>query len=267
MVATAAALGLHVEGLQFSYGNHAVLCGVDLAQLPAGQITAVIGPNATGKTTFFKCLAGLLPGKGRVILNGQDLSLLQHAARTEQVVYLPQENQSAAVLTVFEAVLLARQQAATWRVTDADLASVAAVLDDLQISDLGSRYLNELSGGQKQLVSIAQALVRQPAVLLLDEPTSSLDLQRQLEVLSLLRRVTVKRNIITLIAVHDLNLAARYASRVIVLQGGTTFAAGPPAEVLTAAMIRRVYGVEARVSLDDQGFAQVIALRSVRDID
>jgi len=134
----------------------------------------------------------------------------------------------------------------------------------LEIEDLASKYLNELSGGQKQMVSIAQSLVREPKVLLMDEPTSSLDLQHQLEVLDLIRDVTVDREITTLIALHDLNLAARYADKIVVLHNGTVYASGKSAPVLTPEMVRHIYGVNATVYVDGDGIPQITPISSVR---
>lgn len=256
--------GLRVEALSFAYADAPVLRGVSFGAPPAG-VTALIGPNAAGKSTLFKCIAGLLAGRGKVEVDGRPLAAMDRAEVNRTVAYLPQENPTAAVLTVFEAVLLARQHAGSWRVADDDLTRVAAALEDLGIADLALRYLNELSGGQKQLVSIAQALVRAPRVLLMDEPTSSLDLQRQLEVLGLIRRIARERGVTVVVALHDLNLAARHADRVLVLDGGVLRAAGSPADVLTPATILDVYGVEARVDLDAEGVPVVTALRSARD--
>lgn len=257
--------GLRVQDLSFAYGAAPILRGISFDARPAG-VTALIGPNAAGKSTLFKCVAGLLAGHGTVLVDGRPLAAMDRAEINRTVAYLPQENPTAAVLTVFEAVLLARQQVGSWRVADDDLTRVAAALDDLGIADLALRYLNELSGGQKQLVSIAQALVRAPRVLLMDEPTSNLDLQRQLEVVGLVRRVARERGVTVVVALHDLNLAARHADHVLVLAGGELRAAGPPAGVLTPAMVLDVYGVEARVDLDADGVPVVTALRSVRDL-
>lgn len=258
-------MSVQVEGLCFSYGSRPVLRNVDLDDLRPGQVTATIGPNAAGKSTLFKCLAGLLRGDGTIRVDGRPLAAFQSQAEYSRLVsYLPQEYPSTAALTVFEAVLLARQQSASWLVADADLARVSTVLAQLGLQELARRYLNELSGGQRQLVAVAQALAREPRVLLLDEPTSSLDLQHQLDLLGLVRTIAQERQMTVLIALHDLNLAARYANRLIVLSGGRVYAAGPPDAVLTERMLRQVYGVEARVSLDTDGVPQVTPLRSIR---
>jgi iron complex transport system ATP-binding protein len=167
-------------------------------------------------------------------------------------------------LTVFEAVLLARKHSLSWRVGDEDLKAVSQVLEDLEIPELALRYLNELSGGQKQMISIAQALVRSPQVLLLDEPTSSLDLQHQLEVLVLIQKVIVERRITTIIALHDLNLAARYAHQFVVMSNGTVYATGKAKTVLTPEMLRDVYRIHAVVHIDGDQIPQITPISSVR---
>ncbi|MFQ5873480.1 MAG: ABC transporter ATP-binding protein [Dehalococcoidia bacterium] len=255
---------LVIEDLSFSYGSMRVLNRISMREAGPGKITAAIGPNAAGKTTLFRCIAGLLKSEGRILLDGKELKHIKKEDITKHVSYLPQESPVNAVLTVFEAILLARQHTASWRVADEDLAIVSQVLEDLEIEDLALRYLNELSGGQKQMVSIAQSLVREPKVLLMDEPTSSLDLQHQLEVLDLIRYVTVERGITTLIALHDLNLAARYADQFLVLDNGAIYAKGNAVSVLTPETLRDVYGVDATVYLDGDGIPQVTPTRSVR---
>ncbi len=257
---------ISVKSLSFSYGASPTLREITVDVAEPGQVTAVIGPNAAGKSTFFKCLAGLLVPTGDVMLSGCALAEMPRYMVTEQVCYLPQDTAINAILTVFEAVLLAHKQAATWRIADEDLASVSEVLCKLEIEDLALRYLNELSGGQRQMVSIAQALVRSPSILLMDEPTSALDLQHQLEVLDLVQEETRSRGIATVIAMHDLNLAARFADRFVCLKSGKVHAAGLPAEVLTPATLYEVYGVHANVTLDSTGTPHVVPLRSARKI-
>lgn len=255
---------LIVEDLRYSYGSRPVLKGIQIGQLWPGQVTAIIGPNAAGKSTLFKCLAGMLRGDGRILIDGLDCGQLKREEIARRVTYLPQENASNAALTVFEAVLLARQHSVSWRVSDDDLMIVSETLASLEIAELALRYLNELSGGQRQMVSIAQALVRDPSILLMDEPTNNLDLQRQLEVLELIRAITLERGITTLIALHDLNMAARYADYIIVVNDGRVYASGTANSILTPEMLRDIYGIHASVSLDSDGYPVVIPLASAR---
>lgn len=254
---------LEIADLRFGYGSKSVLENIEMQASPR-EITAVIGPNASGKTTLLKCIAGILKPEGSIVLDGKEMNNFKKEEITKYVSYLPQESSANAVLTVFEAVLLGRLHLLSWRVGDDALTLVSEVLEDLEIDDLASRYLNELSGGQKQMVSIAQSLVREPKVLLLDEPTSSLDLQHQLEVLDLIRDVTVEREITTLIALHDLNLAARYANKFVVMHNGAVYASGKPASVLTPETVRYIYGVNSTVYVDGDGIPQITPISSVR---
>jgi len=242
---------LEAHQLSFGYGSAKVLEGVDVKIGPG--VTAVIGPNAAGKSTLLKCLCGLLRPQGRVCLDGCELRSLDSATLAQRVSHLSQDFSSRAVLTVFETVLLGRLHQLGWRVTPDEVRIVEQLLDEMDLNQLAGRYVNELSSGQVQMVAIAQALAREPAVLLMDEPTSNLDLRRQFEVCTLIRKLTDSRGISTAIALHDLNLAARFADTICVLQNGRVRCSGPPGTVLTEAMITAVYQVEARTTPDEQG--------------
>ncbi len=240
-------------------GARAALAGLTTPVMTGGEVIAVIGPNGAGKSTLFRRVAGLVGGPGEVRVAGPP------GRPRRAPCYLPQDTAVAAVLTVYEAVLLARRQGRSgWSVDEADLAVVDDALDELGLADLAFRNLGELSGGQRQLVSIAQVLAREPEVLLLDEPTSALDLHRQLEVLALVRRLARERGLCVLLAVHDLNQALRVADRVMVLDGGRLVAFGPPREVVTPALLEAVYGVRARVETDRTGATHVVVEGSAR---
>jgi iron complex transport system ATP-binding protein len=260
-------MSIRVNGLSFRYGAAPVLDGVSLPAAQPGQVVGLVGPNAAGKSTLLKCLAGLLRGTGQLWLEGDEVSTSEQWRRLRrQVTYLPQEYASTSAITVFEAVLVARQQTAAWVVGDDDVAAVAAILNDLRLEPIALRYLGELSGGQRQMVAVAQALARKPRVLLLDEPTSSLDLQRQLELLQLVRTLAAERSMTVLIALHDLNLAARFVDRLVILHQGRAYADGQPADVLTEMMLWQVYGVEAHVEHDADGLPRITPLRSVGSV-
>lgn len=259
-------MSVRIEGLTFRYGSTPVLDDVTLRAARPGELLGLVGPNAAGKSTLLKCVAGLLRASGRIWLGDEEVRTTEQRRRLRrQVTYLPQEYASTAAITVFEAVLVARQQTASWVVGDDDVAAVATILDELRLEPIALRYLSELSGGQRQMVAVAQALAREPRVLLLDEPTSSLDLQRQLELLQLVQSLAAQRSMTVLIALHDLNLAARFVDRLVILHHGRAYADGPPADVLTDMMFWHVYGVEARVERDIDGLPRVTPLRSVRD--
>ncbi|MCE5328353.1 MAG: ABC transporter ATP-binding protein [Planctomycetaceae bacterium] len=242
---------LQGTNLSFSYGAMSVLAGVNI-RIERG-ITAIIGPNAAGKSTLLKCLCGLLRPHGQVTLGGRDLRGLSRKDVARDVSYLPQNVSTQAVLTVFEALLLGRLPTLEWHVSDADIKAVEGVLHDVGLTDLAGRGINQLSGGQLQLVSIAQALAREPAVLLLDEPTSNLDLRHQFEICMLMTSLRAARDLSVAIAVHDLNAAARFADTVYVLHQGRIHGFGPPASVLTREMMAEVYGIDASVTHDASG--------------
>ncbi len=224
-----------------AYGRREILAGITTPDLLGGEVIAVIGPNAAGKSSLFRRIAGMASGAGKV-------EIVSSAGKAP--CYLPQDTAVNAVLTVYESILLARKQGGSWGVGDEELAAIDQALHDLDIADLAFRGLGELSGGQRQLVSIAQTLVRRPEIMLLDEPTSALDLHRQFEVLSLVARLAREKRICVLIAIHDLNQALRIADQVMVLARGGLVALGPPREIITPALLEDVYGVVARVETD-----------------
>ena len=243
---------LRLENLGASYGRHEVISGITTPVFLGGEVVAVIGPNAAGKSTLFKRIAGLIDGPGRVLLEGSSKG-------RDGICYMPQDISANARLTVYESVLLARkQQTPSWAVHDTDLARIDDILAALGIDALAFRNLGELSGGQRQLVSIAQTLARDPEVLLMDEPTSALDLHRQMQVLGFMRQLAREQGMIVFIAIHDLNQALRFADQALVIAGGSGQGSGPCEEVITVDMLRAVYKIDARIERCSQGAGHVI---------
>ncbi len=244
-------VGLVLKDVGASYGRATVLSRVAIDLLTPGATTAVIGPNAAGKSTLFKRIAGLISGPGLVQLSD--------ATRGDRsICYMPQDTGSNAVLTVYESLLLAAKQGGGWRVNDDELFEIDAILKALRIEDLSFRGLDALSGGQRQLVSLGQALVRKPEVLLMDEPTSALDLHRQIDVLEFVAGLAGRTGMIVLIALHDLNHALRYCTNTIVIANGEMAASGATADVITRAMLRDIYRVDARIESCSRGRPMVI---------
>ncbi|NVK33820.1 MAG: ABC transporter ATP-binding protein [Rhodobacteraceae bacterium] len=243
---------LELQNLSAFYGGKNAIEGVSVSELRGGELTAVIGPNAAGKSTLFKRIAGLLKGAGSVNLTGAALPAC------DAIRYMPQDTNANAVLTVYESVLLAAKQGGGWRVHDAELIKIDEILSALQIDELAFRNLGELSGGQRQLVSIAQALVREPEILLMDEPTSALDLYRQVEVLSFMKSLAERKGMLVLIALHDLNHALRYCKNTIVISSGKLIASGPSKDVITPDLMREIYKVEARIERCSAGESHII---------
>jgi iron complex transport system ATP-binding protein len=243
---------LQLDTLGARYGQREIIRDVSSTVFYGGQVVAVVGPNAAGKSTLFKRMAGLIDGPGQVIL--QD-SLKGPTG----ISYMPQGLNASARLTVYESVLLARKQLTPgWAVHDDELKLVDEILDALGISGLSFRNLGELSGGQQQLVSIAQTLVREPEILLMDEPTSALDMHRQVQVLNFMRTLARQREVIVFIAIHDLNQALRFADQVLIIADGTTQGSGPSNEVITEQMLRDVYKVQARIEECSRGLRHIL---------
>lgn len=232
-------VALRLEALGAQYGRHRVFADISTGDITGGALTAVIGPNAAGKSTLFKRIAGLLKGDGVVHVSGEE--------SLRPICYMPQDTGANAVLTVYESVLLASKQGSGWKVAEDELVEIDRILTSLRITDLAFRDLGALSGGQRQLVAIAQALVRKPEILLMDEPTSALDLFRQIEVLQFMQRLAQETGIAVLIALHDLNHAMRYCEHALVVADGQLVASGATGEVITPALLREVYHVEARI--------------------
>lgn len=254
---------LRAEEVSFAYGARRILHQITLTFQPG--VTALVGPNAAGKSTLLKCLCGVLTPQGRVFLNGRSLRELARREISQAVSYLPQAGFSRGRLTVFETVLLGLLNHLGWRVAASDVQRVRDLLEEMSLTPVADRMIEELSGGQAQLVAIAQALVRKPTILLLDEPTSNLDLRRQFEVSRRIHQITQSRDVVTVISMHDLNLAARYADSIAVLKHGELYAVGSPTEVLTTEMMAEVYEVEADLALDDSGCPTVCVRNPRKD--
>ncbi|MFF3569638.1 ABC transporter ATP-binding protein [Nocardia jiangxiensis] len=235
-----------VENLDFTYGHTPILRSISLPAFQPGEVYAVVGPNGAGKSTLLRCIAGLHRHSGTITLgNGNG------AGQQGSVLYLPQDPPPATTLTVFENVLLAYQQRAGFRVERATVDLVSDVLEQVGLTEFADHRMAHLSGGQRQLVSLAQAIVRRPSVLLLDEPTSSLDLHNQLKMLELVRQYAEEQPAVVITTIHDLTHAARFADHVVVLHDGTVHTVGTPREVITEDMLREVYRVNARIHFSD----------------
>ncbi|WP_292731099.1 ABC transporter ATP-binding protein [Methanoculleus sp.] len=248
---------LGVDGVAFTYRSAPVIQEITFDLRPH-QILAILGPNGVGKTTLLKCMNAILrPKSGSVLVEGTNLLTADRMEIARKVGYVPQRCE-AGRMTVFDAVLLGRRPHIRWDVTDADIRIVEAAIRMLHLENLTLRYIDEMSGGELQKVSIARALVQEPRVLLLDEPTSSLDLKNQLEILGIIRQVTTDHDVAAVMTMHDLNMALRYADRFILLKDGAIHAAGSP-DVVTPEAIEAVYGVHVTVERYN-GFRFVVPL-------
>lgn len=237
---------LTVQGIQFQFPGRFVLEDVGFA-VEKGEFLAVLGTNGTGKTTLLKCINRILkPAAGTVLVGEDSVSTLSRNALARKIGYVEQQRTGSRA-TVFNAVLLGRKPYIEWDVTQKDMQIASQALETLGLSEYALRYLDELSGGELQKVVIARALAQEPELLLMDEPTSSLDLKNQLEVLRLIRQITRERGIAAVVAMHDLNLALRFADRFILLKDRHIFSAGGH-EIMTSENIEAVYAVPVAMS-------------------
>ncbi len=242
IAATALAAGYRLPG----GGRREVLRGVDLA-LEAGELVALLGTNGSGKTTLLRCLAGTLtPSGGEISFDGRPLAGWRRDALARRVAVLPQQLELPDGFRVAELVAMGRAPHARrlFGSTAEDERAIERALRDADAADLADRWLEELSGGERQRLLVAMALAQEPDLLLLDEPTLHLDLAHQVALLAAIRRLRDQRGLTVLAVLHDLNLAAAFAPRVAVLDEGRVVADGPPAEVLSTDLVRRVFGVQ-----------------------
>ena len=236
---------LCVDDIHFSYNSHPVLAEVSF-DLQPGEILAVLGVNGAGKSTLLQCLNRLLrPGRGSVLVDGEALEEMPRKAVARRMGYVPQRHPQTD-LTVFESVLLGRKPHLQWRMGDEDYRQVELLLEKMGLTPLAMRPVRHLSGGELQKVVIARALAQSPAVLLMDEPTSNLDLKNQLEVMALVGREVEARGLAAVVAIHDLNLAVRFAHHLLFLKGGRVHALSSSA-ALSAETITEIYGVPVTV--------------------
>jgi len=245
-------VGLVAEGVSLGYDGRRVIEGLDLV-IPPGRITAIVGPNACGKSTLLRGLARLHPLEaGRVLLGGRDVSRIPRRDVARRIGVLPQSSLAPDGVRVADLVARGRYPHQGWfgRHSSDDDAVVAEALTATGIADLAERPIEELSGGQRQRVWIAMVLAQQTDLVLLDEPTTFLDVTHQLELLDLLTVLNRERGTTVVMVLHELNLAARYADHLVVMSAGRIVAEGDPGSVLTAGTVRDSFGLDAHVILD-----------------
>ena len=243
---------LRADSLTLAYDDREIVRDLDLL-VPDRQVSVIVGANACGKSTLLRGLARLLrPASGRVLLDGEDITRRPTGEVARVLGLLPQTPVTPEGVSVVDLVSRGRHphRRAFRRWSAADDTAVAAALTATGTLDLAERPVDELSGGQRQRVWIAMALAQQTDLLLLDEPTTFLDVTHQLEVLDLLADLNALRGTTVVMVLHDLNLAARYADHLIAMRDGQVVAAGPPAEVITEDLVAEVFGLPCRV-IDD----------------
>ena len=243
---------LTARDLTLAYEDRTVVDGLDL-EIPDGKVTVVVGPNACGKSTLLRALGRLLrPRRGVVLLDGAELHRVPRRQLARTVGVLPQSPSAPDGITVADLVARGRQPHQTWwrQWSEEDERATAEALERTATADLAERPVEELSGGQRQRAWIAMALAQDTDLLLLDEPTTYLDIAHQVEVLDLIRQLNHERGRTVVAVLHDLNQAARYADHLVAMKAGRIVAQGPPRDVVTADLVREVFGLESVVVPD-----------------
>jgi iron complex transport system ATP-binding protein len=254
---------LAADKLSVGFGDKIVIHELSLT-VEAGEFLSIIGPNGSGKSTLLKALArNLKPQKGSVLLDGRDINHFSAKGLASQLAILHQAPYAPGDLTVRDLVAYGRYPYQNWWQGSAgeDKKIVEWALTQTRLQALALRQVNTLSGGERQRAWIAMALAQKPRILLLDEPTTFLDICHQLEILNLITRLNKEQKITIVMVLHDLNFAARYSDTVAVLSQGSLYASGHPAEVITKKMLRGVFGVEADIWQDDNGRPVCLAQR------
>jgi len=243
---------IRIRHLGFSYGERRVLDDVSLS-VEKGETIGILGPNGSGKTTLLKILSAVLSGSGNIELNGKDIRSYERRELSRLFAVVPQESQVNFPFTVAEIVLMGRASHHNpfGLEGERDLEAARKSMEATETLPLADRYLHELSGGEKQRVMIARALAQEAEILLLDEPAAFLDLKHQVRVFELMRRLNRERGLTIVAALHDLNLAALFFPRLVLLAEGTVYRDGSAMEVLTEENIREVYGIGVRVRRDE----------------
>jgi iron complex transport system ATP-binding protein len=251
-------MSLSIQNLHLAHGKHVLFNDISLPAIAAGSLVAVLGPNGVGKSSLVKSLAGIHSYKGEAKLNDFELSSMTQYQRLKHLGYVPQALPQASSLLAYEVVMSSAKSLAanesSMRITD----KVEQAFMTLGITSLAMKPMHKLSGGQKQMISLAQALVRQPSLYLLDEPTSALDLNWQIRVLEAVRSEVTQKQSIGLLISHDINLALRYCDQIILLAPNELLSAGSPMQSLTSKNIRRAYNVDARIEKCSKGYPIVL---------
>lgn len=249
---------IRVNNLSFSYCKaHQILENIEF-DAEEGQCVAILGNNGAGKSTMIKCLNRILkPQEGVVVVNGRDVGSLNHQAIAQDMAYVSQQSESSQ-FTVYDAVLLGRKPYIKMNPTAEDYRIRDDIIARMGLESYSLRYINELSGGELQKVMLARALAQQPKVLMLDEPTSNLDLKNQYEVMSVIREIAVENKICVIIVIHDLNLAVRYCDRFLFIKNSHVYSLGG-IETVNCEAIRDVYGMDVTIETI-HGFPTVVPL-------
>ncbi|WP_027624011.1 ABC transporter ATP-binding protein [Clostridium lundense] len=243
---------LQVNKLGFSYEKTPILKNISF-ETNSGEITCLLGPNGTGKTTLLKCISRLItPSLGNVFVDGVLINKMKTKEISKLFSYVPQSTHSTFPISVIDIVLMGRVQSINFKVKEEDKQIVFNILEEMNLNNIAFKNINSLSGGERQRVFIAKAIAQQSPIILLDEPTSSLDMKNQLETLDIISSLAKEKNIMAIMSIHDLNIASMYADKIIMLKNCGVYASGNTEEVINEENIKQVYGVKAKVENRDE---------------
>lgn len=255
-------MSLTVENISFRYGKRLILDDISFSAA-AGSVMALLGQNGTGKTTLLKSLCGILePFAGRSCADGRDLLAMPVGQRAKCVAYVPQHMGNVFPVRVVDAVMMGRMPFVRFQPGKKDKELVYALIEKMELERYAFTKITELSGGERQRVFIARALAQQPQILLLDEPTSSMDMKNQLHTMEIVGQLAREEQLTVVISIHDLNLAAMFCDQFLMLKDGKIFAFGSAKEVITEENIREVYGVNTEIMPID-GCRHMVLKRTV----
>jgi iron complex transport system ATP-binding protein len=244
-------MSLEIRNLNYNYSTEFSIKNLNVKF--EKNMTAVIGPNGAGKSTLIKCISSVCKSDCEILYQNEKINKNDSNFYSKMIGYLPQYSGSVAEISVFEAVLLGLINTLKLNVGSAQIQAVNNIISAFELQELSGRKLSELSGGQLQMVLLAQAIIKQPEILMLDEPLNNLDIHRQFSLLNLISRITRQRKMTTIIVMHDINLAARYADNIVVMHDGKLYSEGGPKEVITEKMLNDIYRIKGNVFTNAMG--------------
>ena len=243
---------ISIDDLEFSYSKEAIILHDITLDISNPQLISIIGPNGVGKSTLIHCINRILsPSKGTGLVDDMPVSEYNIKDLAKKIGYVPYTSTDTFPMSVVDTILMGRNPHRRWNSLKEDLRVAEEAMEMMDISHLAMRPFNELSAGQHQRVMLARGLAQEPEILLLDEPTANLDIRHQMDVIRLLKRLSVERGLVVVMISHDLNIASKYSDNIIMMSKGSIYAVGRPMEVITPENIKEVYDVDCEVIMSE----------------